>query len=335
MMAMNVPSSLVLCTDKDTKGSDLDRIDRCSSGIVLGTKGMNQVDMGHLSIIENPFTKTHRHTKSMTVLQLAPGQNAWSTVGLPTPLLPKSSILRSGDQNFPAVNIIKLPSTLESIQPNTVIAGFKMHDQDFHDDPVLKMFDNSGHRLTTDPHTGELHTGQLALPAILEQLDIIERPNLDSNSYEHAAKLLTLRRKDFIAQSVFKYYAEAYSPGQYEGKVISYQLDKDLGHIWQIFWPAAGNNLSSSCEFDEQDMTTFCVNGDNTDLVTDDTIDSAQLQHEDHYLCLDDFDIYLTKDNDNFRQVCDQICTPGPDRYLYNNWLEIVLGIWPNCKLSP
>ena len=91
LLAINVPGSLALCTDKDTKGSDLDQIDRCAWGIFLGTKGMNQVDMGHLFIIENPFTKTHRHTKSMTDLQLTPYQNAhenaWSTLGLPTPLV--------------------------------------------------------------------------------------------------------------------------------------------------------------------------------------------------------------------------------------------------------
>ena len=51
LMHFEVPGSLVLCTDKDTKGSGLDRIDRCSWGIVLGTKGMNQIDCGHLLTI--------------------------------------------------------------------------------------------------------------------------------------------------------------------------------------------------------------------------------------------------------------------------------------------
>ena len=51
LMHINVPGTLVLCTDKDTKGSDLQRVDRCSWGTILGTKGMNQIDIGHLSII--------------------------------------------------------------------------------------------------------------------------------------------------------------------------------------------------------------------------------------------------------------------------------------------
>ena len=76
---------------------------------------------------------------------------------------------------------------------------------------------------------------------------------------------------------MFKYFADADPPGQYAGKVVSYQLDKDLGHIWQIIWPTVGDNLSSSCECDEQDMTTLCIKGDQTDLVTEETIDSIQL----------------------------------------------------------
>ena len=146
-MHINVPGTLVLCTDKDTKGSDLQRIDRCSWGIILGTKGMNQVDPGHLSIIVNPFTKTQRHSKSITILTTAPGQNAWSTLGLPTPTQSaKSSVPRSGDESFPAVGIIKLLFLLETMRPNLTISGFKMHDQDLDGEPVLKMFDNSSRK---------------------------------------------------------------------------------------------------------------------------------------------------------------------------------------------
>ena len=43
-MHINVPSTLILCTDQDTKGNDLQRADRFSWGIILGTKGMNQVN---------------------------------------------------------------------------------------------------------------------------------------------------------------------------------------------------------------------------------------------------------------------------------------------------
>ena len=79
-----------------TKGNDLQRADRFSWGIILGTKGMNQADPGHLSIIVNPLTKTQRHSKSITILTTAPGQNSWSTLGLPTPTQSaKSSVPRS------------------------------------------------------------------------------------------------------------------------------------------------------------------------------------------------------------------------------------------------
>ena len=82
-------------------------------------------------------------------------------------------------------------------------------------------------------------------------------------------------------------------------------------------------------------MTTLCVNGNQTDLVTAETIDSIQLEHEDKYLCLDDFDLYFTKDNDNFRQVCDQICIPGPDRFLNFTWLEKHFGYGPTASSHP
>ena len=339
LMHINVPGTLVLCTDKDTKGSDLQRIDRCSWGIILGTKGMNQIDIGHLSIIENPFTKTHRHSKSITILAMVPGQNAWSTLGLPTPTQSaKSSVPRSGDESFPAVCIIKLPFSLETMRPNPTISGFKMHDQDFDGEPVLKMFDNSGHRLTTNPQTGHLETGRLALPDILEQLEITEIPNLDSSSYKHAENLLHRRPKDFIGSPVYKYWSEAEPPGQYQGKVVSHRLDKDLGHIWQILWPEIGNNMSTSCDYDEEEMIQYCVNGDNTDLITPDDPRLTEYLDADpaeHFLCLDDFELYLTKDNDNFRQICEQLCLPGPDRHLYFDWLERHFGYGPNDSLHP
>ena len=93
------------------------------------------------------------------------------------------------------------------------------------------MYDNSGRRLTTDPRTGEMQTGQLALPDILEQLDITEQPDMDSDTTEHAADVLTTRPKDFIGRSVYQYFDDASPPGQYAGRVISYQLDKYLGHL--------------------------------------------------------------------------------------------------------
>ena len=98
-----------------------------------------------------------------------------------------------------------------------------------------------------------METGRLALPDILEQLEITEIPNLDSSSYKHAENLLLRRPKDFIGSPVYKYWSEAEPPGQYQGKVVSHRLDKDLGHIWQILWPEIGNNMSTSCDYDEEE----------------------------------------------------------------------------------
>ena len=98
------------------------------------------------------------------------------------------------------------------------------------------MFDNSGHRLTTDPHSGELQTGQLALPDILEQLDITEQPNMDLDTHEHTADLLTTRPKDSIGRSVYQYFTDASPPGQYAGKVVSYQ------HQGRLPRPAGGGS---------------------------------------------------------------------------------------------
>ena len=85
-------------------------------------------------------------------------------------------------------------------------------------------------------------------------------------------------------------------------------------------------------------MIKYCVNGDNIDLITPD--DPRLTEHLDadpaeHFLCLDDFELYLTKDNDNFRQICEQLCLPGPDRHIYFNWLERHFGYGPNDSLHP
>ena len=56
----------------------------------------------------------------------------------PYPDMPKTSVPRAGDHSVPAIHLIKLPFELKPIVPNSVISGFKLHDQEFTDGPVLK-----------------------------------------------------------------------------------------------------------------------------------------------------------------------------------------------------
>ena len=192
-------------------------------------------------------------------MTLTAGQNAWSTLGIPTPNMPKTSVPRAGDHSVPAIHLIKLPFELKPIVPNSVISGFKLHDQGFTDGPVLQMFDNSGHHLTTDLEMGDLNTGELALPDILNQLGIIKKPELSSDSYINSEQILQFRPKQFIGQYVYKYWSDADPPGTYRGTIVSYESRKDIGQLWKIFWPEIGNNAPCSEEFEFADMVEYCT----------------------------------------------------------------------------
>ena len=70
--------------------------------------------------------------------------------------LAESALRRQGDDNFPAVTIIKLPFVIEPMVPNPSILGLQMHNTPLHGQPAVKMFDMLGRILLTDPTTAEL-----------------------------------------------------------------------------------------------------------------------------------------------------------------------------------
>ena len=70
LLHMVTPGQLILASDKSTKGSDVSAT-RCVWGVALGTKDASQlgsqIDPGHLTVIENPYTGVQRATKTFFV----------------------------------------------------------------------------------------------------------------------------------------------------------------------------------------------------------------------------------------------------------------------------
>ena len=170
------PCSLALLPRKSSKGSDIHAVDRCDWGIALGHEG-------HLTEFMCPYTGVKRKTKSFTAFTLSPGQNAWHTLGLPSPLVPKSSFQRTAEHSNPGCTIIVLPFRLEPMKTNPVVEGIKLSDTPMQGQPMIHMFDNQGHLLLTDPETGQVfNSDKVAVPELLKLLGITRDPNIDFDS---------------------------------------------------------------------------------------------------------------------------------------------------------
>ena len=123
-------------------------------------------------------------------MPLAPGQNAWQLLGLTPPApISISAVPRQGENSHPGITIIKLPYDLSAILPNASITGLTLHDQPMDGEPVVKIFDVNGLRMLTNS-AGSLEKGPMALPNILEQLEIIEKPSIDFGSFDYQTILL-------------------------------------------------------------------------------------------------------------------------------------------------
>ena len=326
-----VPGTLALITNRHTKGSDIDDISRCEWGIVLGTQGLSMTDPGHITLFENPYTGTQRATKSFTTMPLAKGQNAWQVLGLMPPgPVAKSAAPRVGDNSHPAVTIVKLPYALKPIDLNESITGLNFHNQQQTGEPVIKMYDYNGCRLMTDNETGEISTGPMAVPAILEQLEITSDPQIDFNSYDYQCTLLQTQPKSFIHREVYQYFEiDADPAGTYMGHVTGHEYVAGTGHQWQIKFPAIGNNQEHVCVYDENEMQNYCVAGDSDGVITATNIERLTDKIEDDYLSLDDFQLFVPKKSVSFTVACDGAGIPKSDRRLYFNWLRDRFGYGP------
>ena len=340
LLHMVTPGQLILASDKSTKGSDVSAT-RCVWGVALGTKDASQlgsqIDPGHLTVIENPYTGVQRATKTFFVPTLAPGQSAWDVLGTTPPsAIVDSSLPRMGDKSFPAITIVKLPLTLEPMQPNASITGMQMHNSPLSGQPSIRMYDMLGRLLITDPATGLLHTGQIALPDVLQQLGVSDKPHIEFHSAEYQQRVLQDHPKQFIGRKVYQYFdIDTDPPGIYEGTVVSYQCTTGSGQLWRVHYDAVGNNNACTCDYDFDEMMSYCVNADSTNVITSENIDSLVQDQQSKYLPVEDFEFYTCKSKDTFAKVCTKISLPAPDRRLYYDWLCQTFGYGPQSSEHP
>ena len=336
LLAMNVPLQLALVTDKQSKGSDLSRLDRCTQAITLGLKTNSCLNVSRIHVMFNPFSGRTRVAKSFIILPMAPGRNAWEVLGLRQPLCPKTSHLRpTSERSTPAITLVKLPVLVADVVPNAVIEGVKTHGLgEIVGPPLIRMFDPAGNDLIPNSVSGTLDRGTVALPDILRVLDITRDPEIDYDSFETQIDRLESRPKDFVGRKVYQHFSNAQPPGTYEGIVTGHILDIDDGHFWTISWPAIGLNDADSCEYQQQEMIDYCINGDDSDVVTAAKLDTITQLETALHLPLQAFELYKCKDNDSFITVCNAL-VPKCDRRLYADWIAQTFGYGPADSAHP
>ena len=96
-----------------------------------------------------------------------------------------------------------------------------------------------------------------------------------------------------------------------------------------------GNNHVHITEYDDQDMIKYCIDGDDTDVITTATIDDMLLQQDKLYQNLDDFELFQTADNDTFAKICEKIGIKRNERVMYYNWLVKHFGYGPDASQHP
>eukprot|EP01052_Picozoa_sp_SAG31_P025667 SAG31_NODE_2264_length_6057_cov_6.828634_1_plen_367_part_00 len=284
--------------------------------------------MSRSNIFLNPYTNNTRISKSFMILNLASGRNAWEVLGLPSPLCPKNSTIRgTPETSRPPITVIKLPLIIPDILHNPVLDGIKSQGLGRHDHPLVRMFDNEGYDLISDPNTGDLKRGHRALPDILRALDITRQPEIDYDSAESQIDRLANAPRDFIGRKVYQYFPHAIPPGKYEGTVEAHTFDTDDGHFWRIHWPAIGNNESDASDYQQEEMIEYCIHANDDDVILP---DSQLLCIEDSTLHrpLSDFDVYSCKEGESFASICDAII-PRSERRLYAEWLQLTFGYGP------
>ena len=172
----------------------------------------------------------------------------------------------------------------------------------------------------TNNETGEISTGPMAVPAILEQLEITSNPQIDYNSFNYQCTLLQTQPKSFINREVYQYFEIGADPaGTYMGHVTGHEYVAGTGHQWQIKFLAIGNNQEHVCVYDENEMQNYCVAGDSDGVITATNIESLTDKIEDGYLSLDDFQLFVPKKSVSFTVACDGAGIPKTDRRLYFN----------------
>ena len=176
-----------------------------------------------------------------------------------------------------------------------------------------------------DPQSGSLEPGNIALPAILDLLEISKFPDIDPQSRDYLIAALATNPKMFIGRPIYQHFAEADPPGTYQGEIMQHLHDIDDGNFFQVQFEPVGNNHVHITEYDDQDMIKYCIDGDDTDVITTATIDDMLLKQDKLYQNLDDFELFQTADNDTFAKICEKIGTKRNERVMYYRGLSNTL----------
>ena len=111
--------------------------------------------------------------------------------------------------------------------------------------------------------------------------------------------------------------------------------DIDDGNFFQVQFEPVGNNNVHITEYDDQDMIKYCIDGDDTDVITTTTIDDMLLKQDKLYQNLDDFELFQTADNDTFAKICEKIGIKRNERVMYYRWLVKHFGYGPDESQHP
>ena len=254
-----IPGTLCLIEDKKTKASDIGNFSRSVWAVALEP----HVGSGRLTVFENLITGKQWTTRSFVTFTQQSGQNAWTTLGLPLPAMSKAMLKRKAPKDHPMKNLVQVPFFPTPVQPNTVLDKVTMPNQGGAGCRVWVINPDNG-LCVTDPETGELHsTKQKLEPSaadVLRQMDIISNPTVDVDSVEFKISKLDSDPASFYGKDVYRFFPEADPPGVYRGTVITMHSEEDRSDdLYQIDWPATGNNIHASCDFDRDDMTNYCI----------------------------------------------------------------------------
>ena len=120
----------------------------------------------------------------------------------------------------------------------------------------------------------------------------------------------------------------------YEGTIISHCRDLDTDELWEISWPALGNNNAMQTTYNADDMILNCIDGDPSAAITDSNLQQQIDKHIDTLQSLDDFQLYITKHNDTMAKVFGATVPPC-DRHLYLAWIWKLFGYGQHASDHP
>ena len=100
-------------------------------------------------------------------------------------------------------------------------------------------------------------------------------------------------------------------PGIYEGTVVSYQCTASFGQLWRVQYDAIGSNNACTCDYDFEEMMSYSVNADLTNVITSENIDSLIQNQQSKYLPVENFEFYTCKSKDIFAKICSKISLPA------------------------